>query len=293
MGRVARAGSLLLAVCAALTGACALHTAQAVTQVNPPVADRTILINGHELRLHFSWGTPGVTHPLLVYATGDGGWHRKDVAAYKHLVSAGHPTVGFDAHDYVTHLGHRDSTTPARLAADYERIIMTAKETLRLPADYPVVLVGVSRGAGLSVVAAGQRGLRPSIAGVLAVALTKEEEYVKRLGRLRRRGRPPTGPEMVEVYDYLPRLGAMPIAVVQSTRDNYLPAAAARKLFGPDNPHRWFQPIEAGNHSFSGARPQLYEAIDRSLTWIDGLLPANHTPSSRQRDSEGARSLNR
>lgn len=272
MRKVARAGLLLLVACAALTGGCALRARQAVTALNPPVADHTILLNDHELRLHFSRGTRGVTHPLLVYATGDGGWHRKDLAAYRHLVSFGHPTVGFDAHDYVTHLGAMDSTTPARLAADYERIIRAAKETLQLPADYPVVLVGVSRGAGLSVVAAGQRGLRPSISGVLAVALTKEEEYVKILRRLRRRGRPTAVPEMVEVYDYLPRLAGMPIAVVQSTRDHYLPASAARALFGPDNPHRWFQSIQARNHSFGGARPQLYDAMDRSLTWIDGLL---------------------
>jgi hypothetical protein len=224
------------------------------------------------LRLHLSRGAGGVDRPLLVYATGDGGWHRKDVDVYRHLVAFGYPTVGFDARDYVTHLGARDATTPARLAADYERIIAAAKDALRLPGGYPVVLVGVSRGAGLSVVAAGQRDLRPSIGGVLAVALTKEEEYVKILPRLRRRGRPPTGPEMVEVYDYLPRLAAMPIAVVQSTRDNYLPASAARVLFGPDNPHRWLQPIQARNHSFGGARPQLYDAMDRSLAWIAGLL---------------------
>jgi fermentation-respiration switch protein FrsA (DUF1100 family) len=221
----------------------------------PPIADRRITLNDHPLRLHFSRGARGASHPLLVYATGDGGWHRKDLAAYHRLVAFDFPTVGFDARDYVTHLGARETTTPARLAADYERIIAAAKETLELPADYPVVLVGVSRGAGLSVVAAGECALRPSIAGVLAVALTKEEEYV-------------ASPDMVQVYDYLPRLAATPIAVVQSTRDHYLPAAAARALFGADTPYRWFQPIEARNHSFGGARAQLYEAMERSLNWL-------------------------
>jgi hypothetical protein len=263
--------SLLLAGYLIGSGGCALRGRRAVS-VDPPVRDRTLLLNGHELRLHFARGTRGAARPLLVYATGDGGWHRKDLAAYRHLVSFGYPTVGFDAHDYVTHLGGRDSTTPGRLAADYERIIRAAEDSLHLPADYPVVLVGVSRGAGLSVVAAGDPRLRRSIAGVLAVALTKEEEYVKWFGRLRRRGSRPATPEMVEVYDYLPRLAATPIAVVQSTRDHYLPADKARILFGPDNPHRWFQPIEARNHSFGGARAQMYQAMDRSLTWIDGLL---------------------
>src|SRR5258708_10334663 len=252
MDRRARVEWLLLAVIAAGTSGCGLSAGGRAAALTPPVPDHMIVLNDHSLRLHFSRGTRGASHPLLVYPTRDGGWHRKDLAAYHHLVDFGYPTVGFDARDYVTHLGARDTTTPARLAADYQRIISTAKELLGLPADYPVVLVGVSRGAGLSVVAAGQGGLRPSISGVLAVALTKEEEYVKMLRRLRRRGRPLVGPEMVEVYDYLPRLGGVPIAVVQSTRDGYLPADEARALFGPDNPHRWFQPFQARNHSFGG-----------------------------------------
>jgi hypothetical protein len=279
MPRRARIGLACLLVSLVSASGCSLRARRAVASANPPIPDHQIVLNDHPLRLHFSRGTRGLQLPLLVYATGDGGWHRKDVDAYRHLVSFGHPTVGFDAHDYVTHLGEMDATTPGRLAADYERIIRAAKETLQLPADYPVVLVGVSRGAGLAVVAAGQRGLRPEISGVLAVALTKEEEYVKMLRplrplrRLRGRGaRRPSVPEMVEVYDYLPRLAGMPIAVVQSTRDNYLPAAAARTLFGPDNPHRWFQPIQARNHSFGGARAQMYDAMNRSLQWIDGLL---------------------
>lgn len=229
----------------------------------PPVADRRIILNDHSLRLHFSRGARSATHPLLVYATGDGGWHRKDLAAYHRLVAFDYPTVGFDARDYVTHLGARATTTPERLAADYERIIAAAKETLGLPADYPVVLVGVSRGAGLAVVAAGECTLRPSLAGVLAVALTKEEEYV-------------ANPEMVEVYDSLPRLAATPIAVVQSTRDHYLPAAAARALFGADTPYRWFQPVEARNHSFGGAREQLYDAMQRSLSWLARVSARQH-----------------
>jgi fermentation-respiration switch protein FrsA (DUF1100 family) len=273
MTKPAPAGVACLLVFAISAGGCASHARGVVAPADPPIADRTIVLNGHSLRLHFSRGTPGPQHPLLVYATGDGGWHRNDLALYRHLVSFGHPTVGFDARDYVTHLGAMDATTPARLAADYEAIIRDAKQTLHLPTAYPVVLVGVSRGAGLSVVAAGQRGLRPSISGVLAVALTKEEEYVKMRRPFRRqRGQPGAVPEMVEVYDYLPRLAAMPLAIIQSTRDHYLPAAAARALFGPDNAHHWFQSIEAQNHSFSGAREEMYDALSRSLEWIDRLL---------------------
>jgi hypothetical protein len=264
-----------IAAIALICLACSYGCGTLGTRPTPPllvsaVPDRFVALNGHDLRLHFSRGIKGPDRPLLVYATGDGGWHRKDLATYQHLVSFGYPTVGFDARDYVTHLGASEATTtPGRLAADYERIIESARTALQQPARCPVVLVGISRGAGLSVVAAGQQTLRPSIAGVLAVALTKEEEYVTVRRRLARRT---ATPQMVEVYDYLHRLADMPIAVVQSTRDGYLSAERARVLFGPDTPHRWFQPIEARNHSFGGARPELYDAMGRALTWIDGLL---------------------
>ena len=266
-----RSAVLWLALCVPCLGGCASFERHGSSPPASLAPDRRIVLNAHELRLHFANPSADSSRPLLVYATGDGGWHRKDLAVYRQLVSSGDPIVGFDAHDYVTHLGPNEATTPGGLAADYGRIIQAARAALNSP-NRPIVLVGVSRGAGLSVVAAGQRALRPSISGVVAVALTREEEYVKWFRRLRRRAPRATTPVMVEVYDYLPRLAGMPIAVIQSTRDNYLPAADARMLFGPDTPHRWFQPIVARNHSFGGARPQLYQAVRRSLDWIQGLI---------------------
>ena len=248
-----------------------------------PVPDSTIQLNGHNLRLHFanacgsSAGAARVardgpcTAALLVYATGDGGWHRKDLDAYKQLVSFGYPIVGFDARDYVTHLGGAETTTPEALAADYQRIITAARQTLQLPVGGPVILVGISRGAGLSVVAAGDDALRASLAGVLAVALTREEEYVKWYQRLLRHETRAEEAVMVAVYEYLPLLADTPLAVVQSTRDHYLPAEEARTLFGVDSPYRWLQPIEAANHSFGGARAQLYDAMRRAIEWILSL----------------------
>jgi fermentation-respiration switch protein FrsA (DUF1100 family) len=261
-----RLNAAVLVLVLPLTGACAARThAPAAT---PRIPERTITLNGHGLRLHFAnAGGPSLS-PLLVYATGDGGWHRKDLDAYRHLVTSGNPIVGFDARDYVTHLGAPSATTPERLAADYQQIITAAREALNLAADRSVVLVGVSRGAGLSVVAAGERELLPSIVGVMAVALTREEEYVRWYRRLRRRGSSLENLEMVALYEYLPRLADIPVAVIQSTRDHYLPAEEARTLFGPDSPHRWLQPIPAHNHSFGGARPALYRAMQAALDWI-------------------------
>ena len=232
---------------------------------HPVVPDQFVALNTHPLRLHFENSEAPAARPLLVYATGDGGMHRKDLDTYRHLAASGNPIVGFDARDYVKHLGKdTPTTTPERLAADYREIILRARQVLGLDRHCPVVLVGVSRGAGLSVVAAGQ--LRESITGVVAVALTQEEEYVRwyRHLPLPHEARP----VMVDVYEYLSQLGDLPVAVVQSTRDKYLPAEKAREQFGPDTPYRWLQAIDASNHNFSGARTRMYEAVRSALDWV-------------------------
>ena len=237
--------------------------------------DRTIVLNHHGLLLHLAAPTAGTPKPLLVYATGDGGWRGKDMALYRQIVSWGHPVVGFSAHEYVTHLGtETDTTTPGRLARDYLVIIATAKAELHLPANHPVILIGVSRGAGLSVVAAGQRPVQRELSGVLAIALTKEEEYVRWFRRTpgARVRVTPEEPAMVEVYQYLPRLGALPLYVIQSTHDGYLPADKARALFGPDTERRRFQPIESTNHNFSDKRDEMYAAAREALLFIERFM---------------------
>jgi hypothetical protein len=238
-----------------------------------------LTVNAHPLTIHFANAGGAPARPLLVYTTGDGGWARKDLALYKQIVSWGFPVAGFSAPEYLEHLrALRATTTPERVGHDYADIIAFAEAHMQTEPGTPVILVGVSRGAGLEVVAAGQPLVREKIGGVVAVALTKEEEHVKWL-ELRRLPllHHASSPVMLEVYDYLPLLGAVPVAVVQSSRDSYLPAEDAARLFGPDTPTRRFRAIDARNHSFGGARDEMYAAVRTSLQWIEDLARPEDT----------------
>ena len=75
-------------------------------------------------------------------------------------------------------------------------------------------------------------------------------------------------------YEYLPRLRTLPLVIIQSTHDDYLPAEEARRLLGPNSPMRQLRPIGAKNHSFSDTREALYEELRSSLEWIGQV----HTP---------------
>lgn len=245
---------------------------------------RSLTLYDHPLDLHLARPAqlqPGT--PLLFYATGDGGWHGKDVDTYRRLIRWGYPVAGFSAPDYLAHLGFvSGTTTPERLAMDYRRLIEFAKQTLNLPASTRTILVGVSRGAGLAVVAAGRPELNVELGGVLAVALTKEEEYVRHY-KVKPGKSPSDMPtrELVEfqTYEYLDRLRDLPLVVIQSTADNYLPAAAARKLFGADTALRRLVPIQARDHSFDGARHALYTQMADALTWMASMPPSGGTPA--------------
>jgi type IV secretory pathway VirJ component len=248
----------LILVAAVLASGCA-H-AHVGSPAAPAAFNRSIQLNGHRLTLHLTPGLAPYRNQLIVYATGDAGWRGNDRDVFTQLRSWGYAAAGFSAPEYLKHLpGEDGTTTPDRLALDFSTIMNEARTALQLSHSVPAVLVGVSRGADLAVVAAGQSAFQRQLAGVVAVGLTREEEYVHR------RRRPVAA---LELYTYLPQLRDVPLSVIQSTRDNYLPARDARALFGDDTPRRTLHAIEARNHSFAGARPLLYSTLRASLAWV-------------------------
>jgi pimeloyl-ACP methyl ester carboxylesterase len=263
-----------------LSSSCTVRPVPTTPEASAPALGTVMLPHGHPLALHLASAGPSATNtstlrPLVVFATGDGGWRGVDVSIFHKLAAWGYPAVGFSSPEYVKYLpGENETTTPFQLAVDYAAIVDKAQAALGLPETTPVVIVGVSRGAGLAVVAAGQRALRDRLAGVIAIALTREEEHVR---WFRRGSGTPKGERvrvMLDLYEYLPQLGPVPISVIQSTRDSYLPAEEARELFGEDTDRRRLHAIVARNHSFSGATETLYETVQRSLEWLDQIPAA-------------------
>ena len=160
----------------------------------------------------------------------------------------------------------------------------------------PTILVGVSRGSGLAVAAAGEPAFQPSLAGVVAVALTREEEYVHRLKRNRKAPQEPPEIVMLDNYEYLPRLRNLPLSIIQSTHDDYLPAEEARRLLGPDSRFVSCTPIRAKNHSFTDAREPLYAQMQTSSPGMvfcrmrgDRAMRRSHGRAARLRPAACAR----
>ena len=265
-------GRALLALGSVLcAGACLSRPPTVEPDATATRVVRDAQLGGERIEVHLVRGAGARARgPLLLFATGDGGWRSADRGLFHHLALWGYPVAGFSARHYLEHLRF-EATTPAHVAEDYGQLIAFAQRELELPGDTATVLVGFSRGAGLAVAAAGQPTLQPRLGGVLAIALTDEEEYVRSYRT--RTGRDPRDLGARELlalrpYDVLKAVGRLPLAVIQSSRDGYLPATRARELFGPDDERRRFHAIAARSHTFAGARDALYEQARVALQWI-------------------------
>jgi fermentation-respiration switch protein FrsA (DUF1100 family) len=259
---VMRAGTFRASVLAA-AGLTMAACAASMTGSAPVALEASVLIRDHPVPLRLKLTPRHATDPLLFYATGDGGWGGNDKDIFDRLVASGYPVAGFSAPDYLAHLAEgAEAISPQEMAADFAALIRASKAALNLPATTRVVLVGNSRGAGLSVAVAAQEAVHARLRGVIAIALTREEEFV---GVPSTTGGPPA---MLLTYPSLPAIGAIPVAVIQSTHDDYIPAAEARALFGPDTDMRTFRPIESTDHTFQGGVADLYREMTNCFAWI-------------------------
>lgn len=233
--------------CSTWGGFAAAHPGQLRERPEVPLGER-------EVKLHLARPAAGPPpRALLFHVTGDSGWHGLDPLFFDSLAGRGHALAGVSARAIRARLGALGGdASAARLAHEYALLIDVALQRLRLGEGTPVVLSGLSRGAGLAAVAAGEPELARRIAGVLIMGLTGDEKSV----------RPEAAP-----FAELDRIGC-PLLLLQSTRDRHVAAAEARRLFGPDTPRRRLIAIDAEGHTFGGRREELFRQYEAGLDWI-------------------------
>ena len=273
------AGAILLA--AALSGGCS--TALATKRPSRPDVVREfsapVHVHGEVLTLHLAapQTPPSASAPLVLYASGDGGWFGAAVGMFRTIVSSGLPTVGFSTKTFMR-LEHRWSNPPTEghVVEGYQQIIDGARALLRLPKDAPVVLTGWSRGASLGVLVATSREADPRILGLVAVGLAADErldieaDSDDEPGGAQVPARLDDEPEArsVAMYPLLSRIAPRRSVVIQASGDKYLGAARARELFGADSPVKRLVAIDARSHRFDGGEARFAEALVEAVKWI-------------------------
>jgi dienelactone hydrolase len=216
-----------------------------------------------------------------LYASGDGGWFGAAVGMFRELATTGCPVVGISSKAFLKiDRPSKKLVDPRQLAGEYALVIGQARVALGLPSDTPVLLTGWSRGASFAVLAAGELRRTDRVVGVLAIGLPRGEDLTID-GPDDETDDGPTDDVVkrwpFDPYQQIVRLAPVPVAIIQATHDNYLPAARAQQLFGPDTDDRRFYTVDARNHRFSGSKPGLNRSLLDAVSWIRSRFAASST----------------
>ena len=211
-----------------------------------------------------------VGDPIIV-SSSDGGWVRLAPHVADVLAANGFFVVGLDVKAYLE--SFTSATTALRVEdepADYRVLAeFASQQTHRKP-----ILIGVSEGAGLSVLAAADPQTKAAIAGVVGIGLPDRTELGWRWKDsliYLTHGVPnePTFRTPALVADVAP----VPIGIIHSTHDEFFSVAEVQKLFeGLKDPKRLWV-VNAADHRFSDNLEEFDRRLIEAVGWVKQNTP--------------------
>jgi hypothetical protein len=229
------------------------------------------MLRGHKQTLHIYGSRTG--DPILL-SSGDGGWVHLAPHVAELLAQCGFQVIGFDARAYLSSFtSSTDTLSQQDVIDDYATLIRLAvRRGQRAP-----LLIGVSEGAGLSVLAGTGTEIKPQIAGVIGVGLGDLNELGWRWTdtAIYFTHRVPHEP-LFSVHSLVERLAPVPLALIHSLHDEYAPASDAdRIVHAAKGPARLWS-INATNHRFSGNTAEFDRRLMEAIAWVH----AEHQPAA-------------
>jgi type IV secretory pathway VirJ component len=229
---------------------------------------------------HIEWLQRGKTLSLAIYhpagaqrgtiimAGGDVGWVGLAVTMAHHLSGEGYLVVGINVRQYLSvYTVGASHLMPADIQRDYADLSRYLSKRGLLKS--PVIVSGVSEGAALAVVAAASPDNHSWIAGTITMGLPAVAEIAWRWSDFttwitKKDAAEPS----VRARDYLASVSPVPLVMIQSTRDEYVPSTDYRDLESVARaPHQQML-INASNHRFTDKIPELQTTYNSALAWI-------------------------
>jgi len=228
----------------------------------PRDTQETLSIRGRPQVLHL-YGARGERSFLV--SSGDGGWMHLGPHVAEVLAASGNFVVGFDAKAYLESFTGRDPLGPEDVAADYRALVdFAARGSGMKP-----MLIGVSEGAGLSVLAAADLTLKPAVAGVIAVGLPDRNELAWRWqdSIIYLTHGVPHEPAF-STAAIVERVAPVPLAAIHSTHDEFVPAQEVRRILDHACEPKRLWMVDAANHRFSDKLTDFDERLREAIDWI-------------------------
>jgi len=224
---------------------------------------QTLVIRGQTQTLH-TYGRRGGS-PVIV-SSGDGGWvhlgpHIADV-----LAAHGFFVVGFDVKGYLA--GFTSATGPLRpedVPGDYRVLLDYAASGVSVRP----VLVGVSEGAGLSVLAAADPRVHAAAAGVVGVGLPQVNElgWRWRDSLIYVTHTVPNEPTF-GAAELVGRVAPLPLAAIHSTHDEFFSLGEVETLMQGARPPSRLWAVAASDHRFSDNVAEFDRRLVEAIDWI-------------------------
>jgi fermentation-respiration switch protein FrsA (DUF1100 family) len=242
---------------------CALAASSAGAQTT-----EDLVIRGQRQVLHL-YGPPG-GEPVVV-SSGDGGWMHLAPHVAETLASRGFFVVGFDVRAYLESFTSSAGTLkPEDEPADYRRLVERAAGATH----HKPTLIGVSEGAGLSVLAATDPETRGLISGVIGLGLPNLNELGWRWKD-----------SVIYVTHGLPHeptfstraivnlLSPLPLAAIHSTRDEFVPVSEVEEVLNQATGPKRLWIVPAANHRFSDNLDEFDKRLFEAIDWVKQTAP--------------------
>jgi fermentation-respiration switch protein FrsA (DUF1100 family) len=241
--------------------AAAPREAAAAAQAPAPRTE-SVTIRGHAQTLHV-YGERG--GPVAIVSSGDGGWVHLGPAVAAFLASEGYFVVGFDAKAYLSGFTTNTATlTVEDVPRDYAALVDYAAPG----APGRPLLVGVSEGAGLSLLAATAPDVQARVEGVIALGLPEKNElgwrwrdsviYVTK--------KVPNEPTF-SAREWAGRVAPVPLAAIHSTNDEFVPVPEVKEILANAREPKRLWVVDSKNHRFSDNQPELQRSIKEAISW--------------------------
>jgi type IV secretory pathway VirJ component len=241
----------------------------------PPVG--TVTVRGRALTVRFYGARSGQP---VVLASSDGGWIHLAPHVAEVLAKAGYFVVGFDSKEYLSAFTSGSQTlNPADEPGDVRTFIALAAGR----GQARPILIGVSEGAGLAVLAATDAATKAAIAGVLALGLpdTNELGWRWRDAVIDWMTGVPDEPTF-SVAGIIDRVAPVPLAAIHSTGDELVPGSIITRIMArAQEPKRlWF--VEASDHRFAGNVATFDLRLLEACDWIRSRAGASAPLPNRE-----------
>ncbi|MFN7982753.1 MAG: AcvB/VirJ family lysyl-phosphatidylglycerol hydrolase [Vicinamibacterales bacterium] len=204
----------------------------------------------------------------IVMGSGDVGWVGLAVSRAQELSTDGYVVVGVNMREYLSAFTVGTSHLSAEdIQRDFGELSRFLRARGLLTA--PVILSGVSEGAGIAVVAAASPENHAWVNGVITMGLPELSEIAWRWSDFtswitKKDAAEPS----VRATEFVGRIAPVPLAMIQSMKDEYVPEGDYRAIERAARDPKTLTLIAASNHRFTDRIPELRRAYSEALAWV-------------------------